>query len=59
MEEHGEDQREVRDYIKIQVKFFAEIQDKPPLVSVHEWLGFKLGCSARDAASAIVWADEA
>jgi hypothetical protein len=54
MTEYTETEEEVRDYIRRQLKFFVEIKDKAD-TTVERWIGFKLGCTASAAKTAIRW----
>ena len=52
--EFEESEQDVRDYILRQIEFYNQLQEKSG--QVEQWIGFKLGCSAAAAATAIKWA---
>ena len=54
MEEFGEQEEEVRQYILRQIAFFQEIPNKA--TTEAGWIALKLGCSAKQASMAIKWA---
>jgi hypothetical protein len=54
MTDNFETEQEVREYIQRQLEYFKEIPDKA--TNVECWLGFKLGCTASAAKTAIRWA---
>ena len=53
MAEFEETEEGVREYIRNQLKYFNEIQDKAG-TTVERWIGFKPGCTAAAAKTAIV-----
>ena len=55
MADNSETEQEVREYIVRQMQYFKEIPDTADM-TVERWLGFKLGCSASAASTAIRWA---
>lgn len=55
MAEYEETEDDVREYIRRQLKYFDEIEEKAD-TTVEQWLGFKLGCTAGAAKAAIRWA---
>ena len=52
MADFDETEQEIREYIIRQLQFFQEVPDKAD-TTVERWLGFKLGCSATAARTAI------
>jgi hypothetical protein len=58
MTEYEETEEGVREYIIRQLLFFDEITDKAD-TTVERWIGFKLGCTAAAARTAIRWASSA
>lgn len=54
MEEFEETESGVRGYVLRQVEFFATLRD--PATSVEGYVAMKMGCTAREAATAIRWA---
>lgn len=55
MKEYDEAEESVREYILRQLQYFGEIEDRAR-ATVEQWMGFKLGCSALAAKTAIRWA---
>lgn len=53
--EFDETEAGVRQYIFAQLQYYSEIPDKATSTP-EQWLGFKMGCSSRSAATAIKWA---
>ena len=54
MEEFGERDEDVRQYILRQLTFFQEIPNKA--TTEAGWIALKLGCSTQQASTAIKWA---
>jgi len=55
MAEFDERAEGVCQYILSQLQFYTDIPDKA-VSATEQWLGFKMGCSSRNAATVIKWA---